>query len=284
MSTFDDIVDQLSSMSPEELLAIAPFIDMFSGLGYFESTNYPPRLAIDPLFAPSGWKPEDGPYQYTGPGMVDVDGKIMVLRDQDGQPILDPVNQKPEVIVYDPRASAAQEYFAMQQDPERQDELDYTLMLLESKGYKTGTLSDNLATFTKIFQTAKDTGVSFAQVIQNIQMYQPDAETTDDQAGFRVTQLSSPADISTIANNTAQQAIGRKLTATEQQAFVQAFQNTQRGYYAQVNDPNAMEITQAPSVDVAAQNFISQQAPKEQVAYDALTNVGWLINGLRGVV
>jgi len=284
MAAIDDIQDALANMTPEQIAAITPFITMFSGLGYFESTNYPPRLAQDPLFAPSDWQPGDAPYKYTGPGLVDADGMILVLKDQDGNVLRDPINDKPQLIAYDPRSNAAQEYFRLLNDPDLVDNLDATLAMLESKGYKTGTLADNVTAFQKVFQLASDTGKSFTATLMDIQMYHPDAEVDEDSGSYTVTRLSSPADIATIANRTAQQSIGREMTAEEQRRFVQAFQSTERGYYAQVNDPNAMEITQAPSVDVAAQNFISQNAPKEQVAYDALTNVGWLVNGLRGVV
>lgn len=286
-ATIDKINDLMADMSPEQLSQIAPFIEMMALLDNNTIRSYPPRLAKDPLFAAQyGAKPGDT-YYYTGPGIVDADGMILIERqfdpsnpDQPGEPVKDPISGEYTFVQYDPRANATQKYFELQQN--NPDSLDALLSFLARKGYKTGTMTENIAAIQKLYQAGRDNGVSFETVVQNMQMYQPDAEP--DETELTVARLTSPTDLADIANRTAKSAIGRELSLEERQRFVTAYQQSEQKYYNQINDPTAMSITDRPSADTAAQSFISQRMPDEEVAYTGLTNIGWLVDSLKGIV
>lgn len=274
----DNILKQLENLTPEQLATIGPFIELLAGVGYGAQTSYPPRAAIDERFAADfGAQPGEA-YLYTGAGIVDANGMILTQKDQFGKDILD-MQGKPSLVQYDPIPDGSREYFNyLQNNP---DQLDYILSLLEQKGYETGTVQQNVSAFQKVMTLAKDVGVSFDVMLRNIQMYQADSAPSSNEVLPRV---SSPQDLAAVANQTALRTIGREMTEEETNRFVQAYQGMERGQYAQMSDPASTQVVSAPAADVAAQNFITQQAPQEVNAYDAMTSVGWLVNGIRSIV
>jgi hypothetical protein len=161
-ATIDKINDLIAGMSPEQLSQIAPFIEMMALLDNNTIRNYPPRLAKDPLFAAQyGAKPGDT-YYYTGPGIVDSDGMILIERqfdpsnpDELGEPVKDPISGEYTFVQYDPRANATQKYFDLLQN--NPDSLDAFLSFLARKGYKTGTMTENIAAIQNCIKPGQTT-------------------------------------------------------------------------------------------------------------------------------
>lgn len=88
--------------------------------------------------------------------------------------------------------------------------------------------------------------------------------------GRRVT---NPEDVKVVANQIAQQTLGRELTDEEANQFVQV----RRGQEL------AGGAVQAPSLDVAAQGFAQQIAPTEANAYKYLGYMNKLFTSLGGI-
>lgn len=88
--------------------------------------------------------------------------------------------------------------------------------------------------------------------------------------GRRVT---NPEDIKVVANQVAQQTLGRGLTDEEAQYFVGIRQAQERGGGG----------TQAMSLDVSAQQFAQQVAPTEANAYAYLGYMNQLFDSLGGI-
>ena len=88
--------------------------------------------------------------------------------------------------------------------------------------------------------------------------------------GRRVT---NPEDIKVVANQIAQQTLGRALTEEEANQFIQVRRGQEMGGGS----------VQTPSLDVAAQGFAQQIAPTEANAYEYLGYMNKLFTSLGGI-
>lgn len=84
--------------------------------------------------------------------------------------------------------------------------------------------------------------------------------------GGATLRLSSPDTLRTIANQVAQQKIGRRLDDESLNRFVQAYQDMER-QFQQAYTSGAAEITEAPAADVAAEQQIGQMFKTEDDLY-----------------
>lgn len=84
----------------------------------------------------------------------------------------------------------------------------------------------------------------------------------------RVYQQSSPADLLTIVKSVAQDSIGRELTDQEAAQFISDYQSQQVAY--QRAGEMGGVITEPPSAQVAATNYIKNKFGREESAYQYL--------------
>jgi hypothetical protein len=76
-------------------------------------------------------------------------------------------------------------------------------------------------------------------------------------------------DLKAIGDKVAQQTLGRGFTEAEAQKFISAYQGMERG-------------GNAPSIDVYAQKFAQEQAPKEAAGYQFLNYMNQIFNAYGG--
>ena len=278
MTTLQDIIDQLGDLDPADLAAVGLIIASMDATGFGSSEVYPQRIANDPLFAEQyGAQPGDE-YIYTGPGYVDFDGKILVERDLDGNPVFD-TNDDPVVVQLNASTAGSQQYFDLaSRNPEG---LDLTLALLESSGFNVETVQQQVSAFQRVQQYAIDMGVTWEVAMDRVRLYGPKEDAEAQQ--IPIVRVSNPEDLKVVANRTALSTLGRELTEDEAARFVASYQQMQRTPETQMVD-GMQQVTQTAAADVAAESFAREQAPTEAAAYDGMQRVGWLIDSVRSIV
>jgi len=278
MTAQQDIIDQLGNLDPTQLAAVGSIIASMDATGFGSSEVYPQRIANDPLFAEQyGAEPGDD-YIYTGAGYVDADGKILVERDLNGNPVLD-TNNEPVVVQLNASTAGSQQYFDLaSRNPEG---LDLTLALLESSGFNVGTVQQQVSAFQRVQQYAIDMGVTWEVAMDRIRLYGPKEDAKAQK--IPIVRVSNPEDLKVVANRTALSTLGRELTEDEATRFVASYQQMQRTPETQMVD-GMQQVTQTAAADVAAESFAREQAPTEAAAYDGMQRVGWLIDSVRSIV
>jgi len=99
--------------------------------------------------------------------------------------------------------------------------------------------------------------------------------------GGRTYRTSNPDDLKLVAKQVAQQTLGRGFTDEEADRFVRAFQAEEIAEQRRASGGGTM--TQAPSADVAAQEFAEEEAPTEASAYKTLGYINKFFNAIGGV-
>lgn len=272
-----DLQDIMKDMTPAQLAALGTFAESMIAGGYGSQEVYPQRIANDPLFAPPGVDPGDE-YIYTGPGYVDFDGKILVQKDLNGNPILDQ-NGNPQVVQLNASTAGSQQYFDLaSRNPEA---LDATLAMLEATGFNVDTVQQQVTAFQRVQQYAIDQGVTWEVAMDRLRLYGPKQEQEADQVP--IVRVSNPEDLKVVANRTALSTLGRELTEDEAARFVASYQQMQRTPEMEIVGGVA-QVTQTMGADVAAQQFARGAAPDEAAAYDGMQRIGWLVDSVRSIV
>lgn len=202
--------------------------------------------------------------QYTGPGIVDSKGNLI------------------QESYYDPDVDAGNLYASL--SPDSLARLTDTLF---RKGfYRSGEPGDFISdknAIANLYDYANIYGRDITWAVNNLRASVPDSAAMS-RVGSGVARRyrkSSPDDLRIVANRVAQDTLGRELTADEQQRFIAAYQGqevaAQRAAYS------SSTFTEAPSADVAAQQFAQQAAPTEANAYKYLGYVNKLFNAVGGI-
>lgn len=202
--------------------------------------------------------------QYTGPGIVDSKGNLI------------------QESYYDPDVDAGNLYASL--SPDSLARLTDTLF---RKGfYRSGEPGDFISdknAIANLYDYANIYGRDITWAVNNLRASVPDSAAMSrvGSGAARRYRKSSPDDLRIVANRVAQDTLGRELTADEQQRFIAAYQGqeiaAQRAAYS------SSTFTEAPSADVAAQQFAQQAAPTEANAYKYLGYVNKLFNAVGGI-
>lgn len=92
----------------------------------------------------------------------------------------------------------------------------------------------------------------------------------------RTYKKTSAEDLRTIANKVAQTTLGRELTTDEIAKFTESYNQQEVAYQKSLYAGGT--VTEAPSIDVAAESFAKQAAPKEAGAYQYLNYMNKLFS------
>jgi hypothetical protein len=199
----------------------------------------------------------DGKWQeYDGPGVVDGRGQF-VRFDDAGNPSY-----------YDLDNDPIQLYYGM--SPES---LTMITDVLDRKGYSVNTAPQVQSAIANIMLQANVMGRDFNHVLRQLDSIVPDKQTPAPR--YRV---SAAADIRSVAHEIARRTLGRRFTEEEVDKFVQSYQATQ----VQAQQAGGGVSEQAPSADVAAEQYAMQVAPTEAQGYKFLGKVDSFMNMMRG--
>ena len=221
----------------------------------------PPREASDNsrfsdgkwAFAPDDWRGY-GTYTFTGEGIIDADGNIVLTDDQG----------KPRSYMYE---DALSEFYAMGDD-EREKLLDD----LEQIGLPVDTAMNATASFWKVMDYSNGRGYSWQTVLADLQANTP-RQDLEDAPKYYVT---PKATISDTANKVALETLGREFTAEELDRFVKSYNDAELSYQQQESGVATLQ----PGISAAAGEFAQEQAPKEADAYAYLGRMNTFIDSL----
>jgi len=201
------------------------------------------------------------------PGLVDDRGVIQMIETElpDGT-----VQKKPFYYDLDRDPQAAYNSLS----PERRQ---FILDVMGDRGVPTGTWQQNVRAFEVLYGEAnrfgKTADVMLADIIEKV----PPTKTQSRVAPYRVT---SSQDLKTVLKQVSRQTIGRELSDGEADRFAAAYQQQQREYQQRLGSQSGGTVEQAPSADVAAEQFVQQYAPTEANAYKFLGYFDQMANSL----
>jgi hypothetical protein len=95
----------------------------------------------------------------------------------------------------------------------------------------------------------------------------------------RTIRTTSPQDLAKVAQNVAQNTMGRGLTEEELNRFVKSYQDQEIA----MQRPGGGVIADAPSIDVAAERFVQENQPKEESAYRYLGYMNKLFESIGAI-
>jgi len=232
---------------------------------YDSSPEYRPlaRLASDPRFAPPGWTPDQGDYEYTGAGLVNDNGQILTRKNAENVE---------DTYYYDPIQDGFNLYIS--QTPAQRLLIMRTL---NRKGFATETIEQIAAGYAFLHEEANKLGVSVDVAVKRFSVYAPDSPVKTG-ATYRI---SAPADIKSVAQQTAIQIIGREMPEQVADAFVSMYQKLQRAEGKAISEGG--EVMAAPSISAAAEQFAKQRFPNRADAYETLNYMDMFFNAAKGL-
>lgn len=158
----------------------------------------------------------------------------------------------------------------------------HQMKLLANAGFiDPGSIGDYAAemrAITNAMETANFAGLEWGYAIQ--QRLSGGPVKISGGGGTRTYQKTAPEDLKKVGNKIALQTLGREFTQEEADRFVQAYQQQEVGAQRAAYGGGVMQ--QAPAIDVAAETFAEQTAPKEAGAYEYLNYMNKLF-GMIGV-
>lgn len=236
---------------------VSSYINRLGDLsGYQPTTQYKPPARTTIIDGES--------VQYTGPGIVDSRGNLV------------------SETYYDPDVDAGNLYASLA--PDALARLTDTLF---RKGfYRSGEPGDFISdknAIANLYDYANIYGRDITWAVNNLRSTVPDSAAMS-RVGSGVARryrVSSADDLRFLANRVAQDTLGRELSADEQQRFIAAYQGQEM--QAQRAAYSSSTFMEAPSADVAAQQFAEQAAPTEANAYKYLGYVNKLFSAVGGI-
>jgi hypothetical protein len=212
--------------------------------------SHPPRVI-------SGASPGGGggSYQYTGPGLVGIDGTV--LRDEQGQ-----------IKYYDPETDPQTVWASYSPEIRAKVLNDLYQRGFYSSAYKPGNYRGDLSAIALWLESANYAGVTKERFLTEM----PTVESRPSGGGIRV-RYSSPDDLKVVARKVSQNTLGRELSDPELDRFVQSFQSLERQY--QTGSASSM-----PDVSVTAEKFSREVAPTEANAYEYLGYMNQLFSSI----
>lgn len=222
-----------------------------------------PRPASDPRYAPQGWTPDQGSYVYEGGGLVDASGRVLTRPNAEGVE---------STYYYDPIQDGFNLYISS--SPAQRLAVMRTL---NRKGIATDTMQQIANGYAYLHEQANGLGVSIDVAIQRFSVYAPDSPVKAD-ATYRV---SAPADIKSVAQQTAIQVLGREMPEQVADAFVSMYQNLQRAEGKGIAEGG--EVMAAPSISAAAEQFARERFPDRADAFETLNYMDMFFNAAKGL-
>lgn len=233
-----------------------PTQDDYDVLGIPMPTNYGPRQEY-PYQPPTRDVIIDGKMtKWNGPGVVNRNGRFEFY-DESGNPGS-----------YDLRNDPTQLYYSMG-DEQRETLLD----LLDRKGYNVDTAPRAISAISDLMEQSNVIGRTWDVTLRQMSKIAPDRSSSVAAPRYRV---SSPQDITELANQVAKRTLGREFTLEESQRFAQSYQQQELAMQQQ----RSGVVVEPPSVDVAAEQFAQQVAPTEANAYKYLGAVNQLMRSV----
>lgn len=151
--------------------------------------------------------------------------------------------------------------------PQRRQQI---IDIFKSKGFNVSNPNAQLSAFTSLLEQSNIMGMNWQTQLTKFDQAVPSTRTS---GGPRY-RVSNPSDLKVVARQIFKETMGRESTAEEAERFVQFFQNIER--------QTAGGAVQTPNVQVAAEEFAQQTAPKEVGAYKYMSYISQLINAVGG--
>lgn len=164
-------------------------------------------------------------------------------------------------------------YYNLNQEPEQlyyslsPERLNSLITDLRSVGYSVSTQLQAVNAISQLMTQSNAIGYTWDQTL--LKMKTSAGRTFDAGRSGYGYKPTNADDLKAVADKVAQQTLGRGFTDAEAQKFVTAYQGMERG-------------GNAPSIDVYAQQFARQQAPKEAAGYKFLDYMNQIFGAYGG--
>lgn len=164
-------------------------------------------------------------------------------------------------------------YYDLNQEPEQlyyslsPERLNSLILDLKSVGFSISTQIQAVNAIAQLMTQSNAIGYTWDQTLQKMKSSSGRIFNAGNSGyGYKPTNAE---DLKAVAEKVAQQTLGRGFTDAEAQKFVAAYQGMERG-------------GNAPSIDVYAQQFAKQQAPKEAAGYQFLNYMNQIFGAYGG--